>query len=184
MCASHTASEHRWHELGLGVHVCSIYRGKEQQFSPIIPFFSVGLHNAQQCVYIYNEQVPEEMASMHAAEAGELPSKLPSALSMVHYHEIYTKDGSFDPDATMDALGETIDKSLAQGYTGVRAVGEMSWVLSSSTPLDKFIEYEQKLNIFCPVHKVIGICQFDEEKFTQEFLIEMIRTHPYIILHG
>jgi hypothetical protein len=174
-----------WDKLSLGTHLCSIYSGRDEQFSTLSSFFSEGFNNEERCIYIFDENTPEEISS-------RLPngvvisdgSVVPKGLEILNYKELYTKDGFFNPDRMISLVEDTIADSLKQNYTGIRVAGEMSWVVSSDTPPEKLIEYEQKLNVFYPTQKVIGICQFNEEKFTPELLIEMIRMHPYIVIHG
>jgi two-component system, chemotaxis family, sensor kinase Cph1 len=186
MCALHgTAEDNRWNEIGLGVHICSIYRGSEDQLRPIIPFFSEGYTQNQKCMYIFDEHQPQNISSRiddhykeHIKEEGE------RQLQMIPYGDIYTQGNSFDPDRVINLFKDAVVTSLKEGYSGVRAAGEMSWVYTSGTSLESLIDYEQKLNEFYPTQKVIGICEFDADKFPEQILIEMIRMHPYVIVEG
>lgn len=185
MCAQSPVPTNGWSKLHLGTHICSIYSGREEQFSTLTSFFSEGFNNQERCIYIFDENTPEEISSrIPDGVVMSDGSVVPKGLEILNYKEIYTKGGSFDADRMISLVEDTIEDSLKQNYSGIRVAGEMSWVISSETPVEKLIKYEQKLNIFYPKQKVIGICQFNEEKFSPEFLIEMIRMHPYIVIHG
>lgn len=182
MCATHsTVHEHgnEWDGLDHGIHVCSLYRNKDEQFSPIIPFFSEGFKKRERCVYVFEENSPEEISAViHRAEAD------PAHLETLSPEQIYIKEGSFDPDTVVTLLKDKIKNVRTEGYSGMRAATEMTWVLKTNTPTEKLIEYEQKLNTFYPTEKITGVCQYNETKFSPEFLIDIIRAHPYIIVRG
>lgn len=184
MCAHATGAENGWEHLGHGIHVCSIYKNKEDQFAPVAPFYSEGLNKGERCLYIFDENTKEEIATK-ILEKGIAPNTQGDApIEIVPYQEAYTNDGPFDADKMITFLEQTVSTTLEKGYSGLRAIGEMTWALSSETPLEKLIDYEKKLNLFYPQHQVTGVCQFNAERFSHEFLIEMICMHPYIIIEG
>jgi hypothetical protein len=63
MCAHATGAENGWEHLGHGIHVCSIYKNKEDQFAPVAPFYSEGLNKGERCLYIFDENTKEEIAT-------------------------------------------------------------------------------------------------------------------------
>jgi hypothetical protein len=50
--------------------------------------------------------------------------------------------------------------------------------------LGKLIEYENLLNNFIPGSKVSAICQYNEELFVESVLIDVVATHPSVIING
>lgn len=186
MCSTHTTlDKNQWDQLGLGIHVCAIYQNKDEQFSSLVPFFQEGFKKHERCLYIFDENTPEEIAAnIQSSAPNPHTQDAPAGLEIVSSHETYMKDGSFDSDKMLSLVKEKIITSLQQGYSGVRAAGEMTWILSSDTPLETLVAYEQKLNAFYASQELIGLCQYHEDKFSPEFLIEMIRTHPYLLIRG
>lgn len=59
----------------------------------------------------------------------------------------------------------------------------MTWVFTKLPGVEKLIEYEAKLNYFFPESKSIAICQYNENKFKPEVLIDVIRVHPKVIIY-
>lgn len=173
-----------WSDLQQGIHICSIYRSKQEQFTPMIPFFLDGLDKEQKCLYVVDENTPEDIKN----ELGEVDATTKDntlrEFTVLSSSQTYVSNGEFDPDSTIDRFDALLRTTLGEGFAGMRAAAEMSWIVSSNIPLTKLFEYETKLNSFYPSRKLLGVCQFDEATFTKEFLIEMIRSHPYIILYG
>lgn len=173
-----------WDSLGLGCHICSIYRNEDEQFAPISSFFSEGLERGEKCIYIFDENTPEVVREQLMSRMTGSDKTKAHQVGLVSQSDSYTKSGAFDTPAMFALLKEAVDGALAEGYAGVRAAGEMTWVNHSHTPIDTFIDYERGLNDFHANNKVTGICQFHEDKFSPDLLVEMICTHPYLLIYG
>lgn len=172
-------------KVKLGDHLCSIYKNKEQQFSAVVPFVGAGLNNHQKCIYIVDENSKEEVISELEKNGIEIKKYIKSnQFQLSTKRETYLKDGYFDPDKMIKFLKETEQKILQGGYSGMRVTGEMTWVLENAKGSDRLIEYEAKLNDFFPESKVTALCQYNENKFKPEILIEVIHTHPYLVIYG
>lgn len=97
--------------------------------------------------------------------------------------ESYLKDGYFDPDKMINLLKNAQDEALDAGFTGLRVAGEMTWFFSDMPGVEGLMEYESKLNEFLPDSKVVAVCQYNEEKFPPEILVDVFRTHPRVLIY-
>lgn len=168
-----------------GRHICSIYKTIEEQFSPIAPFFANGVKNNQKCVYVYNDIAPSRI--FDDLEALGVPTdnlKSTKQIEFVSKHDSYLLDGHFDSDRMIKTTENFVQSSLKQNYNGIRAAGDMSWSINEGLNMEKLIEYESDLNNFYPNFQISGICQYDENMFSKDVLIGVIRTHPYLIIYG
>ncbi|NQU99456.1 MAG: MEDS domain-containing protein [Parcubacteria group bacterium] len=171
--------------IALGDHVCSIYKNKEEQFSTVVPFIKKGLDNHQKCAYIVDENSKEEViAELDKRGIDSKKYIKTNQLLLLTKRETYLKDGFFDPDKMIVLLKKTEKSALEEGYSGLRVTGEMTWVLEGVSGSEKLIEYEAKLNDFFPDSKSTAICQYNENKFKPEILVEVIHTHPFLIIYG
>ena len=78
-------------------------------------------------------------------------------------------------------LGEETDKALAEGYTALRATGEMTWALAGEPGSERLVEYESRLNHFFPDNKCYAVCQYDRRRFDSEMLLDILHTHPKVL---
>ena len=168
-----------------GEHLCAFYDNVKIQFSHVVPFIIGGLETNKKCLYILDENTLESLTKAFI-DAGYNIDKALRSKQLVLYtkKETYIKDGYFEPEKMMNLLKETEKQALEEGYMGVRITGEMSWVLADSNDLEKLIEYENLLNVFYPDSKVTGICQYNEQSFDKNFLIDIVATHPRVIIDG
>lgn len=165
-------------------HICSIYRTRDEQFSVIVPFMLAGLRNNEKCIYIADEDSKEVIIGhFEKAEVGA-GSEAADSMVFLTREDAYLKDGSFDPDRMIDLLRDTEKQALDQGYNGVRVAGEMTWIFTKLPGVQRLIEYEANLNHFLPESKCKAVCQYDENRFSPDVLLEVLHTHPLIGLHG
>jgi hypothetical protein len=98
--------------------------------------------------------------------------------------ETYLKDGVFEPDLMIKMLQDIEEDSLASGYDGFRGTGEMTWFLDKVASLHDLLGYEIKCNYFYSKSRSSGICQYNESKFDEKTLKQIVLIHPYLIVHG
>jgi hypothetical protein len=168
-----------------GDHLCCIYRDFKDQMGVIIPYFVSGLGNHEKCLYITDEKGKEDICSAFRRAGVELEKHIVSGQFVFLTNEdAYLKGGCFDPDRMIAALSEAERDSLKDGYTGLRVTGEMTWIFTGLPGTERLIEYEAKLNMFFPGSRTIAICQYHEPRFSPDLLLDVIHTHPKVVIDG
>jgi PAS domain-containing protein len=171
--------------LGFHDHLCLIYETPEEQFAAVVPFVRVGLERRERCVYVADENTSGEVLERMEKGGVDIKAALAKgALSVISKKEAYLKQGYFDPDWMIGFLKEAADSAKADGYTGLRVTGEMTWMLGGDPGSERLIEYESKLNYFFPENDVLAICQYNIGRFSPEIIMDVIRTHPLVIYRG
>lgn len=170
-------------QMGLGDHICLIYRNFEEQMNAVIPYIKQGLENNEACAYIVDDRTLEEIKrAMKIAGIDTDKEEERGALTFATKREAYLKSGSFDPAAMMTFLREAMQDALKNKYTGFRVTGEMTWAIGNECGCDRLAEYEALLNEFFPGSKATAICQYNQERFDPVLLKNVLRSHPVAIL--
>jgi hypothetical protein len=165
-----------------GDHYCGIYRTDEDQRAIIIDFIRVGIERNEKMFYLVNLQTAEQLRATLASAGIEVDRLLDKGqLLILTAKEAYLKDGQFDPDRMIDLLGEETRKALAEGYSALRATGEMTWALAGEPGSERLIEYESRVNHFFATNKCYGLCQYDRRRFDAEMLLDILHTHPNVL---
>lgn len=168
-----------------GTHICSIYRDTSQQFLPLSSLISEGLMNNQSFMYIFHENTPDDVnKEINGTGFGTHPYLSSHQLLLCSSEETYLHGGSFSVDNALSLFTEKINEAVLKGYDGLSIMGEMSWAADRGISDQDILGYEVKCDTVIPKNKVVGICQYNENKFKPEFLIDIIRCHPYVILYG
>lgn len=169
-------------KLDVHDHLCLIYESREEQLAAVMPFMRIGLERGERCVYIADDNTVATVIEAMRAEGIDVDVALDSgALSVITKHETYLKEGRFDPEWMINFLKESAAVAKADGYSALRATGEMTWMLGGEPGVERLMEYEAKLNYFLPEYDCLAICQYNRERFSPKTIIDVIHTHPLVI---
>lgn len=171
--------------LSVHDHVCLLYETGEDQFASIIPYIRAGLERNEKCVYIADDN-PRDIVLDAIGRGGlDIDAALRSgAFQILCKEDTYLQNGFFNPDLMIDLIGEAARCAEAEGYTALRATGEMTWLLHGDPGVERFAEYEAKLNYFFPEHNALGLCQYNLKRFSPDVILDVLRTHPAVIYKG
>jgi hypothetical protein len=167
-----------------GSHICSIYLDKQQQMRVAIPFLIEGVMRHEKCVYVIDESTIDEIR--FAFSGFGLPSQQfidTKQLQIITKHESYLRNGTFDVAAMISLIAMLEKASVDEGYAGFRGTGEMTWALTDIPP-DKLISYESELNTYLNKGQAKILCQYNEQRFPELTLTDVVRTHPNVHLYG
>lgn len=165
-----------------GDHYCGIYRTDEDHRAIIIDFIRDGVRKHEKMFYIVNIQTAAQLkATFESANINVDELVARGQLVIVTAKEAYLKHGQFDPDKMITLLGEETNRALDEGYTALRATGEMTWALAGEPGSERLVEYESRLNEFFPDSKCYAVCQYDRRRFDAEMLLDILQTHPKVL---
>ncbi|MDO8737124.1 MAG: PAS domain S-box protein, partial [Thermoleophilia bacterium] len=163
-------------------HLCLIYDSREEQLAAVIPFMKIGLERGERCVYIADDNTVAFVTDVMRERGIDVDSAVASgALSVITKREAYLFEDHFDPDWMIEFLKKATAAAKGDGFSALRATGEMTWMLGGDPGTERLIEYEAKLNYFMPEHDCLAICQYNRSRFDPEIITNVIRTHPLVI---
>jgi DNA-binding CsgD family transcriptional regulator len=169
--------------LVFGDHLCAIFETEEEYRFWITPFIRQGLERGEKVLYIFDAHTSEEILHYLRDDEVETESYLESGqLIILASHEVYMGEGGFDPDAMITLLRHETEQALNEGFSALRATGEMTWALKGLAGSERLVEYEAKLNEFFPTSKCLAICQYDKRRFAPEILLDVLMVHPIVLI--
>ena len=170
-------------DLRPGHHLCCLYETEEEHRALLTPFLRLGLERGEKVVYIADVHTREAVLQYLTGDGLDPKAHLESGqLVLAMPQETYLRDGPFDPDKMIAFLRAATEQALAEGYPALRVTGEMTWALGGAPGSDRLIEYESKLNDFFPGSPCLAICQYDRRRFGPAVLLDVISTHPAIVV--
>jgi hypothetical protein len=165
-----------------GDHYCGMYRSDEDWRAIIVDFIRGGIERNEKVMYLVNvTSIDQLKATLASAEIDVETLTDKGQLVIVTAKEAYLKDGQFDPDRMIALLADETDKALAEGYTALRATGEMTWALAGEPGSEKLVEYESRVNELFAQKKCYGLCQYDRRRFDSEMLLDLLHVHPNVL---
>jgi hypothetical protein len=166
-----------------GDHLCLVYENAAEQMAVTVPFLKDGLGRGECCLYVADDLTIEAVS--RALEGGGVDvswERERGALTLLTTREAYLPLGTLEAGAILDFFRRAVERALADGFSGYRTTGEMTWALGTEVGCARLIEYEALLNTFYPTSRTAAICQYDRRRFAPSVLQDVLRTHPHAIL--
>jgi hypothetical protein len=171
--------------LGTECHICAFFNSPEEEYRFLMPFIREGIERGEKAFHIVDPQLVEDhMARMREAGIDADTAQSTGQLVLKRWQDAYLRDGHFDQDGMVALVEEVLTAGRAEGYPRTRAIGHMEWALEDSPGVNDLVEYETRLNFLLPKFKDPVICTYDCSKFGAGVAMDILRTHPMVILGG
>jgi hypothetical protein len=98
--------------------------------------------------------------------------------------ETYLREGQFDKNRMLDAFEQMASSNAAGQFPLSRIVCRMDWAADGKSYMNDLIEFESRVNHVWEDHEDAVICTYHLGKFGGDTVIDIMRTHPMIIIGG
>ena len=168
-----------------GDHIALIYDDPKERISAVTPLIRVGLEKGELCLYISNEENDTDMVEALKAENIDVDKAIGNGgLILTHKQEMYFKQGFFEPEWTLKVIENIADLAKSYGFTAMRIISDMTWIHEKVAGVQKWPEYEAKLNVLNPGISLRIICQYNRKVFSPSSLIIALHAHPKVVSGG
>jgi hypothetical protein len=177
-CADGTLGEHR--------HVCAFFNDLAEEHRVLRSFFKDGLDLGEKETHIVEADNREEYLR-RLSEAGINVQEMMDngRLEVLPWTDMYVRDHRFDQDAMLASVETLIQSGTAAGYPRTRLVGHhMEWLHHDKPALTNLVEYEARLNHVLVKYDAPVICNYDLSKIDASVAMDIMRTHPIVIMGG
>lgn len=170
-----------------GSHVCAFYRGETDRDQLLTAYLGTGLTAGDKCICIVNSpgtarRLTSELGSLCRQSTGP---GLPSGQLDMHLPEsTYLAGGEFTTSDMLTFWTENLVKAEVEGYSFCRLVGEMTWALRDAPGVEHLVGYESELNRVTSGSPCIVLCLYDLDLFGGEVVVNIVKTHPQMLIHG
>jgi MEDS: MEthanogen/methylotroph, DcmR Sensory domain len=177
-CAGGTLGRHR--------HVCAFFNSIGEEHRVLGSFVRDGLDRGEKATHIVDPEKRQEHLKRLAEVGVNVQQAMATGqLEVLPWSDIYVRDHRFDQDAMLAEVEKAIQSGAAAGYPLTRLVGHhMDWALRDESGVNNLVEYESRLNdVICKYNDPV-ICTYDLSKFGATVLMDILRTHPVVIIGG
>jgi hypothetical protein len=173
-------------DIAPGDHVCALYMGAAERDEILFPYLTAGLRSGDKVICIVDQ---EDTRAVRAgiSDGGDIDACIQSGQLQLHTSADTYKTcggGSFCTDDMIDFWDDSLGPAMSGGFRFARVVGEMSWALSSLPQLDELSLYESEYNRLSTRYGQWGLCLYDLERFGGGIIVDVLKTHPKILLGG
>ena len=166
--------------LGSLRHVCAFFSNDDEAYRVLLPFIADGFSAGDKAIHIGREDRKETHIDRLSETGIDVQSAYASGqLELRSNVETYLSDGKFDGDRMAAAFEEM---ASAEGSPIRRIVCEMDWATERPSLIEEVIQFEARVNDVWSRHDDVVICIYDVTKVSGDMLIDIMRTHPLVLI--
>jgi DcmR-like sensory protein len=173
--------------LGRERHICALFNSVDEEHRVLRSFIKEGFDRGEKAFHIVDPRLRDEHL-MRLGEAGiDVEGAIGSGQLQVRvWQECQFRGDRFDQDAMLALIEEVLQSGAGAGYRLTRFLGHMEWALLDKPGLDElsFVEFETRVNYLSPKYEDPLICAYNLSKFSARLLLDVIRTHPVVLIGG
>jgi hypothetical protein len=172
-------------EFKQGEHICCVYDTADEQRSVAARYLADGLRRGERCLYVADSRDALEQFRISLGEAGIDAEAAAGSGALIEKTcaEVHLLDGTLDCERMLNVLGEAVEAALNDGFQGLRACGDMSWLLDHAPGSDQVVAYEALLNQFFKGVRAGGMCLYDRQRLPVEMIDHAFATHSTAIVN-
>lgn len=170
-------------ELSTGSHICFFYSSKEERYNIVSSYISQGLLKGERCICIGSEDFEFDLSASLVAEISAT-----QALSRMQL--IFDRGDDFRErlsegiDEGVNYLQDLVAESQALGWPTMRITMDTAFVLTDVSDKTDWLRLEAKISYEINKMPVLLMCQYDLKSISGQFFINILRTHPFVIVDG
>ncbi|HXJ01091.1 MAG TPA: MEDS domain-containing protein [Micropepsaceae bacterium] len=166
-------------------HVCAFFNSEEESYRVLLPFIKDGFVCGDKAVHVVNPgQCCAHLQRLTAAGIDAAAARESGQFELRINTETYLRDGHFDQDRMLEAFESLASGNAGGGFSLSRIVCNMDWAAEGRSHIDNLVEFESRVNDVWRRHDDAVICVYDLAKFGGDIVIDIMRTHPMIIIGG
>jgi hypothetical protein len=172
-------------QLGETRHVCAFFHSDEEEYQVLLPFIKDGFECGDKAVHIVNpHQCDEHLQRLSAVGIDTKAAQHSGQLDLSTSTEAYLRDGRFDKDRMIQVFEEIACGNIKRNFPIKRIVCRMDWAAEGESRVDDVVEFESRVNDVWSRSDNAVICTYHLPKFRGDTVIEILQTHPMVIIGG
>ncbi len=172
-------------QLGEARHVCAFFNSDDEKYRVLLPFIKGGFECGDKAVHVVNpDQHRDHLRRLAAAGIDAAAAQQTGQFELQTNTEAYLRDGRFDKDRMLEVFERLASGNASGGFPLSRIVCHMDWAAESHSYIDNLVEFESRVNDVWRRHDDAVICVYDLAKFGGSTVMDIMRTHPMVIIGG
>lgn len=172
-------------QLGESRHVCAFFNSDDEAYRVLLPFIKDGFDQNHKAIHVVNPtQTDRHRERLLAAGIDLAGAEKCGQFDLRVNSETYLRNGGFDPNRMLEAFEQLASGNAAGPFPLSRVVCQMDWAIECDPCMERLIEFESRVTEVWLRHEDAVICVYDLRKFGGDTVIDIMRTHPMIVIGG
>ena len=166
-------------------HVCAFFHSKDEAYRVLLPFIREGFEQGDRALHLIDKRNgAEHLRRLDDAGIDVAGARAQGQLDLRPWEDAYLQDNCFDQYRQIRLIERALAEGKSRGFPLTRLVADMEWALEECPGVHDIVEYETRLNYVLPRYDDAVCCVYDVNRFPTHVLIDILRTHPAVILGG
>jgi hypothetical protein len=167
------------------IHVCAFFHDQDEEYQVLMPYIKEGIERGERALHIVDPRLKQDH-TQRLEKAGLDPAQLEqqNQLEVRVWEQAHFRTGHFDQYDMLKVIQEVLGGGRQAGFSLTRFIAHMEWSLENRPGVEDIMEYESRLNTILPQFPDPVICVYDLGKFGAGTVIDILRTHPMVIVGG
>ncbi len=166
-------------------HVCAFFNSADEEYRVLLPFIKDGFQSGHKAIHVVNpDQRQDHLQRLAEAGIDAAAMQQSGQMELRINTDVYLPDGHFDPDRMIAAFEQLASGNSGAGYPLSRICCRMDWSVKDQSHVDDVIEFESRVNEVWRRHEDAVICTYHLGQFRGDEVIDIMRTHPMVIIGG
>lgn len=160
-----------------GDHCCLLFSTADDQVAVSVPFLAIGLERDERSLYVGDSEALERIRDGLDRAGVNVTRELEKGRLVLSSGRDYLDQGRFDTGKMLSFLQQAYDTTIGEGFTALRAAGDVSWEVGDDNDYSEIVHYEALLDVFFLGKRMVGMCQYPKIKCPPEILSGILNTH-------
>jgi len=166
-------------------HVCAFFNSDDESYRVLLPFIKDGFECGDKAVHVVNpDQQHEHLQRLRDVGIDPAAAAESGQLELLTNADAYLRDGRFDQDRMLEVFEQLASGNAKGGFPLSRIICRMDWAADGRSHIDDLVEFESRVNEVWRRHDDAVICVYDLAKFGGDTVVDVMRTHPMIVIGG
>jgi len=172
-------------QLGETRHVCAFFNNDDEEYRVLLPFIKDGFECGDKAVHVVNpDQRCDHLQRLASVGIDSMATQQSGQFELRTNTETYLRDGRFDQERMLEVFEQLASGDAKGGFPLSRIVCRMDWAAEGRSYVDNLVEFESRVNDVWRRHSDAVICTYHLAKFGGDTVIDIMRTHPMVIIGG
>jgi uncharacterized protein YjhX (UPF0386 family) len=172
-------------ELGEARHVCAFFNSQDEAYRVLLPFIHDGFECGEKAVHVVNpDQRKVHLGRLEQSGIDCAVALESGQFELLNNADTYLRDGHFDQDRMLAVFETLAEKNAIEPYPFSRIVCQMDWASADQSCIEDLIQFEARVNDVWARYDDAVICVYDLAKFRADTVIDILRTHPMVVIGG
>ena len=167
-------------------HICAFFHSQKEEYAIMLPFIKEGLERGEKAFHIINPNLEQDhLHRLMAVGINTVELERRKQLEIRSWEHTYLQsNGRFNKEDMLAMIERILVDSKREGFPSTRLIAHMEWSLQERPGVEDLVEYEARLNYILPKYNDPVICVYDLAQFSAGTVIDILRTHPMVIIGG